>query len=433
MEKETRNAIERATQRARGILEKDFAEQLQGDYDVMQDGRVGERPGAHLTGAQRALRARIVAAIEHKRAQGMKPNEAVADYLRDAAFTTLNRFVALKMLEARELVQECVSKGEASSGFVNEFCGLAPGLKLPDGSGYRLYIESIFDELSTEVKVLFDRRDPASALWPRKAAFDGLLASLNADDLKDVWGEDETIGWVYQFFNGQDERRKMRDGEPSAAQQPRAGGPQPVLHAPIRRPVPHRQHARPHLVRDARREHGAGGAMRVHGPQARRGIRAAGEEGPARPARARSCLRQRPLPPLRLRSAGRDLRGGARRSGEPEERSDGPHPRARTTRASKRSGKAVPGLILAHNLHGVDIDPRCAQIAQLALWMRAQKAYRDFGIGRAERPQIRRSNIVVAEPLVADEQTAKEFVAEAWRSGAWAPIRRARRVAESRW
>jgi hypothetical protein len=72
VEKETRNAIERATQRARGILKKDFTEQLQGDYDVMQDGRVGERPGVHLTGAQRALRARIVAAIEHKRAQGMK-------------------------------------------------------------------------------------------------------------------------------------------------------------------------------------------------------------------------------------------------------------------------------------------------------------------------------------------------------------------------
>ena len=74
--------------------------------------------------------------------------------------------------------------------------------------------------------------------------------------------------------------------------------------------------------------------------------------------------------------------------------------------------KAIPGLVLAHNVHGIDIDPRCAQIAQLALWMRAQKAYRDFGIGRAERPQIRRSNIVVAEPLVADDQIAKEFVAK---------------------
>lgn len=37
---------------------------------------------------------------------------------------------------------------------------------------------------------------------------------------------------------------------------------------------------------------------------------------------------------------------------------------------------------------------------------------RDFGIGRGERELIRRSNIVVAEPLVADGQIANEFVAK---------------------
>jgi hypothetical protein len=73
------------------------------------------------------------------------------------------------MLEARGLVQTCVTKGELSGGYV-EYCGMAPGVKLlPDGQGYRLYLECIFDELSTEVKVLFDRRDPASALWPKRA------------------------------------------------------------------------------------------------------------------------------------------------------------------------------------------------------------------------------------------------------------------------
>ena len=45
--------------------------------------------------------------------------------------------------------------------------------------------------------------------------------------------------------------------------------------------------------------------------------------------------------------------------------------------------RAVPGLVLAHNLHGVDIDPRCVQIAQLALWMRAQRAYLGFSIHRS--------------------------------------------------
>src|SRR5262249_40378375 len=36
---------------------------------------------------------------------------------------------------------------------------------------------------------------------------------------------------------------------------------------------------------------------------------------------------------------------------------------------------AVPRLIIEHNLYGVDIDPRCAQIAALALWLRAQRAW----------------------------------------------------------
>ena len=50
MKKETRDDIRDATQDARRLLEQDFAEQLQGDYDIMSDGRVGEKPGAHLIG-----------------------------------------------------------------------------------------------------------------------------------------------------------------------------------------------------------------------------------------------------------------------------------------------------------------------------------------------------------------------------------------------
>jgi hypothetical protein len=196
MDKDTRNAIERATQRARLLLEEDFASQLEGTFDVLRTGAVPQRGGEHLSARQQFVRDRILAAIEHKKNAGMVSAEAVADYLRDAAFTALNRFVALKMLEARELVQECVTKGEQSAGY-KEFCGLAPGVALlPDSAGYRLYVESLFDELSTEVKVLFDRRDPASVLWPRRQTFDELLAVFNGAELAGVWGEDETIGWV---------------------------------------------------------------------------------------------------------------------------------------------------------------------------------------------------------------------------------------------
>src|SRR5439155_16547836 len=64
---------------------------------------------------------------------------------------------------------------------------------------------------STEIKVLFDRRDAASVLWPKRQTFEALLAILNAPELSVVWGEDETIGWVYQFFNSGEERKRMRD------------------------------------------------------------------------------------------------------------------------------------------------------------------------------------------------------------------------------
>lgn len=411
MDKDTRNAIERATQRARKLLEEDFAAQLEGDFDVQRDGAVAAKAGKHLSARQAFARERIVAAIEHKRAAGMSAADAARDYLRDAAFTTLNRFVALKMLEARDLVQECITKGEQSAGY-REFCGMAPGLPLlPDSTGYRLYIESLFDELSTEVKVLFDRRDPSSVLWPKRATFEQLLEILNATDLARVWGEDETIGWVYQFFNGQDERKKMRD-ESKAPRNSRELAVRNQFFTPryvvqfltdntlgriwyemrgtktvlaktceymVRKPA---EEFAPRAKKDPRE-------LRVLDPACGSGhfllyafdlLLAIYEEAHADPESPKS------------EATGKTLA------------EDYPSLEALT--------KAAPGLVLAHNLHGVDIDPRCAQIAQLALWMRAQRAYRDFGIGRAERAQIRRSNIVVAEPLVADDQLAKEFVAK---------------------
>ena len=71
---------------------------------------------------------------------------------------------------------------------------------------------------------------------------------------------------------------------------------------------------------------------------------------------------------------------------------------------------AVPGLILRHNLHGIDIDARCAQIAALALWMRAQRTFSDLRIARSDRPSIRRTNIVIAEPMPGDRELRREFV-----------------------
>jgi predicted GNAT family acetyltransferase len=411
MDKELRNAIERATQRARELLEEDFAAQLEGDFDVHGEGTVAAKPGAHLTARQVFQRERIVAAIEHKRGAGMNATDAVADYLRDAAFTTLNRFVALKMMEARDLVQECITSGEQSFGY-REFCGMAPGLPLlPDSAGYRLYIESLFDELSTELKVLFDRRDLSSVLWPKRATLEHLLRILNASELTTVWGEDETIGWVYQFFNGAEERRRMRE----ESQAPRNSRELAVRN----------QFFTPRYVVQFLSDNTIG---RIWYEM---------RDGQTRLKEVCQYMVRRPAETWepRPKKDPRDIRilDPACGSGHfllycfdlvlvmyEEAWSDETSPASEVTGKTLREdypdiadlNAALPGLILNHNLHGIDIDPRCAQIGQLALWMRAQRVYRDYGFVRAKRPIIKRANIVIAEPMPGEKDLLKEFLAE---------------------
>ena len=412
MDKATRNAIERATQQARKLLDEDFSSQLEGTFDVLRSGVIASKGGAHLSARQQSQRDKIVAAIEHKRAAGMTAVEAVTDYVRDAAFTTLNRFVALKMLEARELVQECITKGEQSAGY-REFCGMAPGVALlPDAAGYRLYIESLFDEFSTEIKVLFDRRDAASVLWPKRQTFEALLAILNAPDLSGVWGEDETIGWVYQFFNSGEERKKMRD----ESQAPRNSRELAVRN----------QFFTPRYVVQFLTDNTLGRLwLEMHGEQTRlndalrvpRALRRRADSSRAR-GRIRATFAFSILP------AARDISCSTASIlllaiYEEAWSAEGAAPRSEATGRTLRDDypdltdlrHAAPRLIVEHNLHGVDIDPRCAQIAALALWLRAQRAWKDLGVAASERPRIHRTHIVVAEPMPGDAALVDEFAA----------------------
>jgi hypothetical protein len=68
----------------------------------------------------------------------------------------------------------------------------------------------------------------------------------------------------------------------------------------------------------------------------------------------------------------------------------------------------VPRLIIEHNIHGVDIDPRAVQIAGLSLWLRAQRTWEDTPA--SQRPRVRRSNIVCAEPMPGSDAMLEDFV-----------------------
>lgn len=442
MDKDTRNRIQRATQAARTLLEQEYAEQLEGMFDIRLNGTIAAEPGDHLDGTQRVLRTKLVAAVEHLRVTGITKAEAVAAYLRQVAFTTLNRFVALKMLEARELVQECISRSDQSVGF-REFAGLAPGLvQLPD-HGYRIYIESLFDEIGRDVRVLFDRRDPANLLWPRRQALVDLLGILNASELVSVWAEEETIGWVYQYFNSDADRQKTRYDDMGKPKTPESSYELAVRN----------QFFTPRCVVRFLADNTLGriwyeirrGRTRLHEleylvSRPYEAFLADGEEMPrlvdsGDEDRTQKELLQRPVHiPVRARKDPRDIRVLDPACGSGHfllyafELLQVIYEEAWTDRASPASeatGRtlhddypsfeefraALPCLILRHNLHGIDIDTRCAQIAALALWIRAQRAYKEMGIARAARPPIQRTNIVVAEPMPGNPELRREFFA----------------------
>lgn len=424
MEKETRTRIQSATQTIRRLLEEEYTGQLEGTFDILRSGKIGES-ATHLDERQQLVRERMVAAIRHKEAGGMKPHEAVADYVRDASFTTLNRFAALKMLEARELVRECVSRGDQSSGF-KEFCGFAPALTLlAEQQGYRLYLESIFDELSAEIKVLFDRRDVAALLWPRRQALADLLEELNDPSLDPVWSDDETIGWVYQYFNADADREKARydeHGKPKA--------PQNSRELAVRN-----QFFTPRYVVQFLVDNTLGRTWK----EMRRGETTLVETCQYMVRRKQERYLEPGVEPkedddvrFRAKKDPRDLRilDPACGSGHfllysfdlllaiyeeawSDESSLASEVTGHTLREDFESSdelrRVMPGLILQHNLFGVEIDPRCAQIAALALWMRAQRAFAEAGIARSNRPPIRRTNIVIAEPMPGEKDLLDEF------------------------
>ena len=446
MEKEQRSKLQKATQEARRLLEEEFSRQLLETYDInVAAGRWNDEPGTHLQAEQRLLREKLLAWIEHRSAQINDEKEALLLALREMAFTALNRFVALKLMEARELVRPCVSGGLESEGF-QEFTAVAQGLLVEQESSYRLYLETIFEDVSRELRALFDPRDPASLLWPKRTALLDLLDILNRPELAELWREDETLGWIYQYFNGNDVK-EMREAV-------KGGAPRNSRELAVRN-----QFFTPRYVVEFLTDNTLG-RIWYEMCQGKTGLKERcrylvrrpneiwlqpGEEPPAEVVADEALsqeelLRQPVHIPYRLLKDPREIRmldpacGSMHfglyafdlylaiyaeaweiAQGADEQAKQGEAFAAFVTYAVGFADKAaflreVPRLILLHNIHGIDIDPRATQIARLTLWLRAQRAWQEQQLEVAARPAITRSNVVCAEPMPGERELLADFV-----------------------
>ena len=76
---------------------------------------------------------------------------------------------------------------------------------------YRFFLFSLFDLFTTELPYSSTETHHKSRLFPGDQILVQVLEEINNPEIESLWGEDETIGWIYQYFNSAEERKKMRD------------------------------------------------------------------------------------------------------------------------------------------------------------------------------------------------------------------------------
>jgi len=195
---------------ARTLLTREVREQLEGVFGCYADGRldpVEKLPQVQANAETAAVYAQLARYLADERRAGLTGAEAVEKLVKETAFTHLNRCVAFKMLEARKLIRGTLDKGTASNAFKLYLAQPehTADLNLYErgsvDTAYRHFLLWQAGQIAREVKVLFDPNTLPSRLFPRPRVLTDLLTLLNAPELAGVWLTEETIGWVYQFFN----------------------------------------------------------------------------------------------------------------------------------------------------------------------------------------------------------------------------------------
>ena len=447
----TRNRLQKFVNDARTLLTEEFTRQLQAIYGLdPKTGAVADLDSLTYLDNRQRQTAHILRdtmthylATTHGKGKADRSKQALSRVVREQAFTVLNRLAALRMAEARGFLLESIDKGYNSKGFqlYKQLAGSAQG---ETGEAYRNYLYSVFDEFSLDLAVLFNRHSVQGRLFPREASLLELLNLINHHDIKPLWVEDETIGWIYQYFNSQEERKKMRAES----------------HAPrnSRELAVRNQFFTPRYVVEYLTDNTLGrtwyemtrGNTRLV-DSCRYLVRrpteiflSLGERAPERDETSgnellsqEELLKQPVYIPHRIIKDPRCIRMldpacGSMHFGlyafdlfehiyeeawqleaewgvEAFAREGDLQPLQHSFDSFEDYKTQIPRMIIEQNIYGVDIDPRAVQIAGLSLWQRAQRAWQQQGINPQQRPIVKRSNIVCAEPMPGEKALLQEF------------------------
>ncbi len=424
----TRGRLQKLVTACRGLLTDEFRIQVQQTYGL--DPNTGDVTPmerlTHLSAAERETADLLRQTLAHYLAsEGLTDSATqrvpvIDRIVREQAFTVLNRLAALLMMEARGVLQRpAVGSGQQSPAF--ELYKMVAGSALGEtGQAYQTFLFSLFDEFAQELPALFDRFAPQGRLFPREAALLQVLAELNHHEIQPLWGEDETIGWIYQYFNSKEERKAMRD----ASQAPRNSRELAVRN----------QFFTPRYVVEFLADNTLG-RLWLNATGGRTALcdrcqylLIKPDEQPEAALRLRDPRTLKLLDPacgsMHFGLYAFDLFLEIYREAWRWEQQHGPgsldvstqaqagfKPLSQTYADEGAYLSDVPRLIIEHNIHGVDIDPRAAQIASLALWLRAQRVWHDNGVKAHLRPAIGRGNVFAAVAPPGEPELRRQFTA----------------------
>ncbi|MEA3641509.1 MAG: BREX-6 system adenine-specific DNA-methyltransferase PglX [Lamprobacter sp.] len=372
--------------------------------------------------------------VRGERGRGDGRERDRAAFLREleqrAAYTLLNRLVLLRLMEGMGLRAERVLTGGWNSPGYQAFREIAPALVRDDPSeGYAYLLQLIFEDLALELPGLYGSGGVADLIPVGAATLRQAVEVLDAPALASCWDDDMTLGWVYQYWN--DPEREALDAKLHAGgklerheiaaktqmfterymvdwQLQNSLGPMWLAicrkhgwTADCEQPLPGEPEVEPEAEPDAESEIDPDDRPRLTGllgvlDERRadwRAKREAGEVSLTELMPLHSDAERRwayyvpqPIPAdaiTRAPNSVRDIRllDPALGSGhflvvafellfalyleEARHRNETDDPRW--------SPRAIVERILAHNLHGIDLDPRAVQIAAAALWLKARR------------------------------------------------------------
>jgi len=201
MDREERARVRQMVLSCRKVLEAELDELLR-THGLLPDQEVSVPPD------RREVQVRLKEALKR---EANRYSEARKRFVRNSAFTLLNRLLCLRMAEEVELIAETVRPRPEYGGRSRRERDLAdsnPQLGAQPEALSHEALRQAFLEMQEHIPLLFRPDDPYCLLLPRLPAYRRVREEF-ARLPSHLWQEFETLGWAYQFFTSE-ERREIR-------------------------------------------------------------------------------------------------------------------------------------------------------------------------------------------------------------------------------